>query len=109
MNFTEPHDPLVYPPGYEKKHTSVKMQLPLNFLPWHPFDHGNFDGRDEKLMSCQRTKADLLDELAVYHAIIDNIDKQVGRMLNQFRSDGRLKNIYVNFTCDHELTIGSHV
>ena len=108
VNFTGPHDPLVYPPGYEKKYTSAKMQLPLNFLPRHPFDHGNFNGRDEKLLSWPRTKADVLGELAVYYAIIDNIDKQVGRMLNQLRSDGRLKNTYVIFTSDHGLAIGSH-
>ena len=108
VNFTGPHDPLVYPTGYEKKYTSAKMQLPLNFLPRHPFDHGNFNGRDERLLSWPRTKADVLDELAVYYAIIDNIDKQVGRMLNQLRSDGRLKNTYVIFTSDHGLAIGSH-
>ncbi|HBU59938.1 MAG TPA: choline-sulfatase, partial [Verrucomicrobiales bacterium] len=57
VNFTGPHDPLVYPPGYEKKYTAAKMQLPLNFLPRHPFDHGNFNGRDERLLSWPRTKA----------------------------------------------------
>ncbi len=108
VNFTGPHDPLVYPPGYEKKYTAANMKLPSNFLPRHPFDHGNFDGRDEKLLPWPRTKADVLDELAVYYALIDNIDKQVGRMLDQLRADDRLKNTYVIFTSDHGLAIGSH-
>ena len=108
VNFTGPHDPLVYPPGYEKKYTSANMKLSSNFLPRHPFDHGNFDGRDEKLLPWPRTKADVLDELAVYYALIDNIDKQVGRMLDQLRADDRLKNTYVIFTSDHGLAIGSH-
>ena len=108
VNFTGPHDPLVYPPGYEKKYTDFNMKLPSNFLPRHPFDHGNFHGRDEKLLPWPRTKADVLGELAVYYAVIDNIDKQVGRMLDQLRSDGRLKNTYVIFTSDHGLAIGSH-
>ena len=108
VNFTGPHDPLVYPPGYEKKYTAAKMKLPKNFLPRHSFDHGNFEGRDERLLPWPRAKADVLDELAVYYAIIDNIDKQVGRMLDQLRADGRLKNTYVIFTSDHGLAIGSH-
>ena len=108
VNFTGPHDPLVYPEGYEKKYTAAKMKLPKNFLPRHPFDHGNFEGRDERLLPWPRTKVDVLDELAIYYAVIDNIDKQVGRMLDQLRADGRLKNTYVIFTSDHGLAIGSH-
>jgi arylsulfatase A-like enzyme len=108
VNFTGPHDPLVYPEGYEKKYTAAKMKLPKSFLPRHPFDHGNFEGRDERLLPWPRTKTDVLDELAVYYAVIDNIDKQVGRMLDQLRADGRLKNTYVIFTSDHGLAIGSH-
>ncbi len=108
VNFTGPHDPLVYPLGYEKKYTAANMKLPPNFLLRHPFDHGNFDGRDEKLLPWPRAKADVLGELAVYYAVIDNIDKQVGRMLDQLRVDGRLKNTYVIFTSDHGLAIGSH-
>jgi len=108
VNFTGPHDPLVYPPGYEKKYAASNMKLPSNFLYRHPFDHGNFDGRDERLLPWPRTKTDVLDELAVYYAVIDNIDKQVGRMLGQLRADDRLKNTYVIFTSDHGLAIGSH-
>jgi arylsulfatase A-like enzyme len=108
VNFTGPHDPLVYPPGYEDKYKSAEMKLPPNFLPRHPFDHGNFEGRDERLLPWPRTKEDVLDELAVYYAVIDHIDKQVGRIIEQLRSDGRLKNTYVIFTSDHGLALGSH-
>ena len=108
VNFTGPHDPLFVPAGYEGKYTGAMMRLPENFKPRHPFDHGNFDGRDEKLLPWPRTRADVLDELAVYYAVIDNIDKQVGRMLDQLRADDRLKNTYVIFTSDHGLAVGSH-
>ena len=108
VNFTGPHDPLVYPPGYEKKYTGTKMKLPENFKPRHPFDHGNFNGRDEQLLSWPRTKADVLDELAVYYAVIDHVDKQVGRLLGQLRADGRLANTFIIFTSDHGLALGSH-
>jgi arylsulfatase A-like enzyme len=108
VNFTGPHDPLVYPPGYEDKYKAADLKLPPNFLPKHPFDHGNFEGRDERLLPWPRTKDDVLDELAVYYAVVDHIDKQVGRIIEQLRSDGRLKNTYVIFTSDHGLALGSH-
>jgi len=108
VNFTGPHDPLIYPPGYKDKYTSAKMKLPGNFMPRHPFDHGNFDSRDERLLPWPRTKADVLDELAVYYAVVDHIDRQVGRMLAQLRADERLANTVVVFTSDHGLAVGSH-
>lgn len=108
VNFTGPHDPLVYPPGYAKKYTAAKMKLPANFMPRHPFDHGNFEGRDERLLPWPRTRGDVLDELAVYYAVIDHIDKQVGRLLDQLRADKRLENTYVIYTSDHGLAVGSH-
>jgi arylsulfatase A-like enzyme len=108
VNFTGPHDPLIYPPGYEGKYKTAGLKLPDNFLPRHPFDYGNFEGRDERLLPWPRTKEDVLDELAVYYAVIDHIDKQVGRIIGQLRSDGRLKNTYVIFTSDHGLALGSH-
>ena len=108
VNFTGPHDPLIYPPGYEKKYTAAKMKLPDNFLPQHPFDHGNLTGRDEKLLPWPRTREEVLEELAVYYAVVDHIDSQVGRMLDQLRADGRLANTVVIFTSDHGLALGSH-
>ena len=108
LNFTGPHDPLIYPPGYEDKYKPADLKLPPNFLPRHPFDHGNFEGRDEQLLPWPRTKEDVLDELSVYYAVIDHIDKQVGRIIGQLRADGRLKNTYVIFTSDHGLALGSH-
>ena len=108
LNFTGPHDPLIYPPGYEDKYKPADLKLPPNFLPRHPFDHGNFEGRDEQLLPWPRTKEDVLDELSVYYAVIDHIDKQVGRIIGQLRADGRLKNTFVIFTSDHGLALGSH-
>ena len=108
VNFTGPHDPLFVPAGYQGKYTGTMMKLPANFKPRHPFDHGNFDGRDERLLPWPRTKTDVLDELAVYYAVIDNIDKQMGRLLAKLRADGRLANTVVIYTSDHGLAIGSH-
>ncbi len=108
LNFTGPHDPLIYPPGYEGKYKPENLKLPPNFLPRHPFDHGNFEGRDERLLPWPRTKEAVLEEIAVYYSVIDHIDKQIGRIIDQLLSDGRLKNTCVIFTSDHGLALGSH-
>ena len=44
----------------------------------------------------------------MYYAVIDNIDKQVGRLLAQLRAGGRLANTVVIYTSDHGLAVGSH-
>ena len=108
VNFTGPHDPLIYPPGYEGKYKPENLKLPPNFLPRHPFDHGNFEGRDERLLPWPRTKEDVLEEMAVYYSVIEHIDKQVGRIIKQLQSAGQLKNTYVIFSSDHGLALGSH-
>ncbi|MCX6906861.1 MAG: sulfatase-like hydrolase/transferase, partial [Verrucomicrobia bacterium] len=55
VNFTAPHDPLIIPPGYAGRYDPQKIPLPPNFLPEHPFDHGNLRGRDEQLWPWPRT------------------------------------------------------
>ena len=55
--FTAPHDPLQLPPGFAGKYDPQTIPLPTNFLPEHPFDHGNFRGRDERLWPWPRTPA----------------------------------------------------
>ena len=108
VNFTAPHDPLIFPPGYEDKYDPAYLPVPENFLPEHPFDHGNFNGRDEKLLPWPRTKEDVQAELAAYYAVIEDMDAHIGRMLATLRSQGRFEHTYVVFTSDHGLALGSH-
>ena len=108
VNFTAPHDPLIFPPGYEAKYDPSKLPLPANFLSEHPFDHGNLKGRDELLLPWPRTPADVRDELAVYYAVIEDMDAQVGRMLQALAANGQLDNTVIIFSSDHGLALGSH-
>ncbi|MGH7202721.1 MAG: sulfatase-like hydrolase/transferase [Planctomycetaceae bacterium] len=108
VNFTAPHDPLLMPFGYEDRYAPAEMPVPKNFLPRHPFDHGNFDGRDERLFERPRTEQMVRDELAVYYAVITHMDAQIGRILDALERSGRLKNTIVVFAGDHGLAIGSH-
>lgn len=108
VNFTAPHDPLFMPPGYEGKYSADKMKLPENFLPKHPFDHGNIDGRDEQLLAFPRTEKAVLDLLRVYYSVVDHLDQQVGRILDALEKSGQLDNTIVIYSSDHGMGVGSH-
>src|SRR5690606_31376086 len=75
VNFTSPHDPLLLPPGYEDRYAADNLPLPPNFLPEHPFDHGNLKGRDELLFRFPRTPEEVRAELAAYYAVISYMDE----------------------------------
>jgi len=108
VNFTAPHDPLLMPPGYEGKYDPEKVPLPPNFLPRHPFDHGNLEGRDEKLLPWPRTPKDVREDLAVYYAVISHMDEQLGRILAALEATGQAQSTIVIFTSDQGLAMGSH-
>jgi arylsulfatase A-like enzyme len=108
VNFTAPHDHLLMPPGHEGRYDPEKISLPPNFLPRHPFDHGNFEGRDELLLPWPRTSKDVREDLAVYYAVISHMDEQVGRILEALEQTGQRDETIVIFTSDQGLAMGSH-
>ncbi len=108
VNFTAPHDPLIIPPGYEGKYDPAKISLPQNFLAKHPFDHGNFNGRDEKLLPWPRTEEDVRDEIAAYYAVIEDMDAHIGRILKTLKAIDQYGNTVIIFSSDHGLALGSH-
>lgn len=108
VNFTAPHDPLLIPPGYENKYDPDKIPLPKNFLPRHPFDHGNFEGRDERMLPWPRDPDMVRKNLAVYYAVISHMDEQIGRILDVLEETEQDKDTLVIFTSDHGLAVGSH-
>lgn len=108
LNFTAPHDPLHLPPGFAGKYDPQTIPLPANFLPEHPFDHGNLRGRDELLWPWPRTPRDVREELAAYYAVIEYMDQQIGRILAALRDSGQLDNTVVIFSSDQGLAVGSH-
>jgi len=108
VNFTAPHDPLFVPPGLEGKYEAEDIPLPENYRPVHPFDHGNFDGRDEALLAWPRTEAAVKDLLRVYYAVIDDMDAQIGRILQALERTGQRENTIIVFTSDHGMACGSH-
>jgi arylsulfatase A-like enzyme len=84
------------------------MPFPQNFLPEHPFDHGNLKGRDEQLLPWPRTETDVREDLAAYYAVISHMDQQIGRILQALEETGQRENTIIFFTSDHGLAMGSH-
>ena len=121
LGFSHPHDP-----RHEKEELYQKYgasdeppsavnpkapPLPVNYLPKHPFRHGNDRGRDEVLVQGvmdRRDEATIRNELGREYACIDNIDIQIGRVLQKLEETGELDNTYIFFTSDNGIAVGSH-
>lgn len=101
--FTAPHDPRQAPPEWQAKYPPDKIRLPKNFLPQHPFDNGELEIRDEKLLPFPRTPEAVKKEIAEYYALISHMDDQIGRIL-----DAVDENTIVVFAGDNGLAVGQH-
>ncbi|MEQ1853497.1 MAG: sulfatase/phosphatase domain-containing protein, partial [Chthoniobacteraceae bacterium] len=74
----------------------------------HPFDHGNLDGRDERLLPRPLVDSEVRTELAIYYALITDIDAQIGRILKAIEERGMGGDTVIIFTTDQGLAMGSH-
>ncbi len=94
------------PPGHHKQ-----PQLPLNYLPAHPFFHGHPNLRDEDRVSGvwkNRDKQTICNEVGREFACSENIDRQLKKVLDKLEEMGELDNTYVIYTADHGIAIGRH-
>lgn len=108
VSYTVPHDPRTPPGEYATMYDPEKIPLPPNFAPRHPFDNGEMEVRDEKLLPWPRTEAAVRKELAAYYGAITHMDAQIGRLLKALDETGKRSNTLVVFWSDHGLAIGSH-
>ena len=108
VNFTAGHDPYLTPNDFTTRYDPATIPLPPNFLPEHPFDHGNLRGRDELLLPWPRTPEMIREELAYYYAELSYMDEQVGRILDSLEKSDQIKDTVVVFTSDHGRGLGSH-
>jgi arylsulfatase A-like enzyme len=94
------------PPASDKQ-----PPLPPNYLPAHPFPHGHPGLRDEVAVSGVWEKRDertIRNEIGREHACSENIDIQIGRVLDKLRAMGQLDNTYIFYTADHGIAVGRH-
>ena len=85
--------------------------LPVNYLPAHPFPHGHPGLRDEVAVSGvweNRDERTIRNEIGREFACSENIDIQVGRVLEKLKAMGELDNTYIFYTADHGMAIGRH-
>lgn len=125
FGFSHPHDPRNGKPELLAKygatnHTDpaappalhpAQPKLPVNYLPAHPFPHGHPKLRDEVAVSGvweRRDEATIRNELGRAYACGENIDIQVGRVLQKLETMGELENTYIVYTADHGIAIGRH-
>ncbi len=123
VGFSHPHDPRNGTPELLEKYGAFNAQeppqevnprspkLPHTYLPAHPFHHGQPGLRDEEKVSGvmkDRSEATIRNELGREYACIENIDRQVGRLLKQLEDSGELDRTYVIFTSDHGIAVGRH-
>lgn len=123
FGFSHPHDPRRAPSSYLEKYGAVddlnpddpinakSPALPMNYLSAHPFHHGQPGLRDEEKVQGVMTRRDentIRNEKGREYACIENVDHQIGRVMEKLESMGELKNTYILFTSDHGIAIGRH-
>jgi choline-sulfatase len=85
--------------------------LPPNYLAAHPFPHGHPKLRDEVDVSGvweRRDEATIRNEIGRQFACSENVDIQIGRVLQKLKEMGELDITYIFYTSDHGMAIGRH-
>ncbi len=103
-----PHDPRVAAPEFLAMYDPAKIPLPRNFRPFHPFDNGDLLVRDERLAAWPRTQDEIRRHLRDYYAVITQMDREIGRVLEAVKQAGQYDNTIFLFTSDQGLALGSH-
>ena len=86
-------------------------RVPVSWLPAHPFPDGHPGLRDEVRVPgvmTSRSEATVRNELGREYACIENIDDQVGLVVEKLKKMGELENTYIIYTADHGIAVGRH-
>ncbi len=123
--FSHPHDPRPGPPQLMDKYAAINPTdkenpvplntgapaLPINYLNAHPFHHGHPGLRDEEKVAgvwSWRDEATIRNEIGRQYACSENVDIQIGRVLDKLEDMGEMDNTYIIYTADHGMAIGRH-
>lgn len=106
--FTAPHDPRTPPREFRDGYPAGRMPLPGNYLTRHPFDNGELEVRDERLLPWPRQPDAVQRELADYYGMITHLDGQIGRILRALGDAHHRTHSLIVFAGDNGLAIGSH-
>lgn len=106
--FDAPHDPHIVPDGFPIDYDPADIPLPPSFLPQHPWNNGEMEVRDEKLLPWPRTPEQVRAFIAEYYRYISYLDSQIGRILDALDASPFGKNTLIVFAADSGVARGSH-
>ena len=104
----EPHDPQHATEEFYRMYKPADIPMPVNFLPFHPFDNGEMTVRDEQTLPWPRTRENVGGKLARYYASTSYFDQQAGRILNALKQAGQYDNTIFAVAGDNGLSLGEH-
>jgi len=105
LSVEAPHPPFEAPAKYQDAWLKRDITLPPNFMIDSPVDD-NCGGWGSRLDDDARES--LIANRKVYHAMVENLDDNVGRLMAALEQSGDLENTIVIFTADHGELGGSH-
>lgn len=122
LGFSHPHDARHGKPELLKKYGAEDVSnpsklndnlpsLPNNWLPSKPFPDGHPNLRDECKVDgvgIRRDEVAVRNEIGKQYACIEEIDNQIGRVLESLKLIGELENTFIFFTSDHGIAVGKH-
>lgn len=106
--FNAPHDPHTVPAEFPIHYDAAQVPLPPNFLPQHPWNNGDMELRDERLLPWPRDPKAIRAMLADYYRYISFLDVQIGRILDALQASPHAENTFVVFAADSGVARGSH-
>ena len=104
----EPHDPQHATKEFYQKYKPQDIPLPVNFLPFHPFDNGEMTVRDEKTLAWPHTRENVTGKLARYYASTSYFDQQAGRIIEALKQTGQFDKTLFIVAGDNGLSLGEH-
>ena len=90
LSVQPPHDPYVAPPEYMDHHNPAKVELRPN------------------VPQVKWVREDAKRDLAGYYAMIENLDLNIGRVVQTLKEEGLFFNTHIMFFSDHGDMMGSH-
>lgn len=102
LSVEPPHFPMEAPAELEEKWKQRKIQLPDNFLYQDEFPPPKGNPTSEK------DREAILRHVQLYYAMVENLDQNVGRVMEKLRQTGQDKNTIVMFFADHGEMQGAH-
>lgn len=106
--FDAPHDPHIVPEDFAVRYDPSEIPLQPEFLPLHPWNNGEMNVRDEKLLKKPLNPESVRAFNAEYYRYVSYLDSQVGRILDALAESPHARNTIIVYAADSGVARGSH-